>query len=287
MISNMNDGTAAAPYLRLDISDGNLELPASSSLPADLRSRYAAIRSAGFRGIQGGDPALCAEFQLRRTGSFRVNKPEEAEEQTRRSRDTGEECATLHVGWGMESDVEIYLLIDAILNASAKHNHPLYVETHRATVTQDLYRAVELTKRHPGIRFNGDFSHWYTGLEMVYGSLNEKQAFIAPVLERVRFLHGRIGNPGCIQVHIGDTMEEALSRSYVQHFMQLWIDSMRGFLRAAQPGDFLIFAPELLPSRIFYARTLPDGREESDRWRQAQLLAQIALRCFAEAHKPL
>ncbi len=52
------------------------------------------------------------------------------------------------------------------------------------------------------MRFNGDFSHWYAGQEMVYGGFEKKFAFIQPVIERVRFLHGRISSPGCIQVAV-------------------------------------------------------------------------------------
>lgn len=69
----------------------------------------------------------------------------------------------------MEDDDEAARLIDAVLNASVRYDVPLYVETHRATIFQDLWRAVQFVARFPELRFNGDFSHWYTGLEMVYG----------------------------------------------------------------------------------------------------------------------
>ena len=48
----------------------------------------------------------------------------------------------------------------------------------------------------------------------------------------------------------------------------------------------MLFVPELLSPRIYYARVLKGGsaaREESDRWRQSLVLRGIAEECFARA----
>ena len=136
----------------------------------------------------------------------------------------------------------------------------------------------------PELRFNGDFSHWYTGLEMPYGDFEEKLEFLRPVFERTRFLHGRIGDPGCIQVDVGD--DPAHEPTSVAHFRSMWTAAMRGFLASATDGDVLPFVPELLPAGIHYARTIPDDdappdadgrrpeREEGDRWTQALRLVR-------------
>jgi hypothetical protein len=62
---------------------------------------------------------------------------------------------------------------------------------------------------------------------------------------------------------------------------------MLGFLRNADPGDVLIFAPELLSSAHYYARKFPDASgqfaEESDRYAEALLYKELARACFAEA----
>jgi hypothetical protein len=187
----------------------------------------------------------------------------------------------------MESDAEIDRLVEAIVAASLKHRVPLYVETHRATITQDIWRTVELVKRHPDVRFNGDFSHWYTGLEMRYGDIDAKLAFLAPVFERVRFFHGRIGTGGHIQVDVGDGAD----RPWIDHFREMWTRSFLGFLRSAKPGDYVVFAPELLPATIFYAWGATNAKgelvEEGDRWQQSLVLKRIAEECFAEAHRRL
>jgi len=152
---------------------------------------------------------------------------------------------------------------------------------------------VALIERYPELRFNGDFSHWYTGLEMTYGDFEAKLSFMQPVFERTTFLHGRIGNPGCMQIPLtaretGEPLDDAATPS-VAHFRRFWTQAARGFLTHAGPGDVLVFAPELLPAMINYAQTVPandgsDGRvEESDRWIDALHMTAIAKECFAAA----
>jgi len=181
---------------------------------------------------------------------------------------------------GVGSDAKDAALIGAILDGSAKHSIPLYPETHRATIFQDPWRTVQFVARFPSLEFNGDFSHWYTGTEMVYGGFESKLAFIRPVLARVGFLHGRIGNPGCMQVSIGDGSADR--QPFVGHFRALWTESFLGFLRRKPMGDKFCFTPELLGPEFYYARTF-EGREESDRWEQSLTLVRIARECFQEA----
>ena len=245
----------------------------------------ATIKAAGYDGIQMLDPvdeaalARAHVLGLGVCGSARVNAPEEAAPMARRAADAGLECLTLHVGWGMESDEEGARLIESVLAAGAEHGIPLYVETHRATLFQDMQRTVGFVERFPELRFNGDFAHWYTGQEMVYGGFEAKLAFIQPVVQRVRFLHGRIGNPGCMQV----ALVEDDPAPYVAHFRRMWTQCFVAYLRDPAPQQsFIPFTAELLAPDIFYARTFR-GAEESDRWARSLLLTRIARECFAEA----
>lgn len=238
------------------------------------------VREAGYDGVQFAEPAhpteleRCRKLGLDFAASGRVNTPEEIGTLAGHWATEGFVCATLHVGWGLEDNAEGARLIESILQASVKRSIPLVVETHRATIFQDMWRTVEFVRQFPELRFNADFSHWYTGQEMVYGGFDKKFAFIQPVIERVRFLHGRIGNPGCIQVPV-DEQDQA---EYVTHFRRLWTACFRA------GAD--IFTPELLSAGIYYARLFHDEtgrlREESDRWEQSLVLKRIAERCFAE-----
>lgn len=249
---------------------------------------FAAVSDAGYEGVQlhveftSRQVAACRRVGLRMAGSGRVNSPSDARLIAEKASASGFDCVTLHAGWGMEDHSDALRLLEAVLEASSACGIPLFVETHRATVFQDIWRTVQFLSELPEIRVNGDFSHWYTGLEFVYGGFEAKMRFIEPVLERVRFLHGRIGDPGSMQIDIGHGSEEG--RPFVSHFRSLWTASMKYFLRSAVPGDFLCFVPELLSPRIYYARTFQraDGtlREESDRWSQSLVLCEIARSCF-------
>lgn len=288
MIKNTNDPSSAEPYLRFDLNYGNvIDLPDFSigRVNVSEQEKYRRIKAAGYTGVQDGDPVLCEQAGLRLTGQHRMNKVGDLDEKIKEWTSESYDCATIHVGWGMESDKEVDALIGDVVNISVKHDFPIYIETHRATITQDMWRTVQIVKRFPEIRFNGDFSHWYTGLEMVNGDFEEKLDFIQPVLDRIRFIHGRISNPGSIQVDIGDGKNQL----YVAHFRQFWTRSFVGFLKTAQSGDYLCFTPELLPPEYYYARLVraADGQwiEEGDRWQQALLLCEIAKECWAEAHQ--
>ena len=247
-----------------------------------------AIRDAGYDGIQLGwqiDHALKDEalsLGLGICGSGRVNTPAEAGPLAKEARDAGLECLTLHVGWGTEDDEEGAALIGAVLDASAQYSIPLYSETHRATIFQDPWRTMQFLARFPSIEFNGDFSHWYTGTEMVYGGFESKLEFFRPVLGRVGFMHGRIGNPGCMQVDVGDGSDG--QGPYIGHFRALWTESFLGFLRRRPLEDRFCFTPELLGPEYYYARTFA-GKEESDRWEQSLVLVRMARECFSEARR--
>ncbi len=243
------------------------------------------IRNAGYEGVQfaslvaARDLRECRAAGLEVAASGRIDRSDETNQQAERWAGDGFVCATLHVGWGDEDNDAVARLIESVLNASTVYKIPLYIETHRATIFQDMWRTVQFVNQFPAIQINGDFSHWYTGQEMVYGGFDRKLQFIRPVLERVRFIHGRIGNPGCIQVKIDPG--ERPEPEYVRHFRQLWTACFR--------FGATIFTPELLSSKIYYARSFPGPNstpvEESDRWEQSLVLTQIAQECFEKAHE--
>jgi hypothetical protein len=114
---------------------------------------------------------------------------------------------------------------------------------------------------------------------------------MAPVFERVRYMHGRIGTSGCIQVDIGDGRSDG--QPHVDQFRAMWTRACAGFIAnaaddAVPPPDLeLGFAPELLPNEFGYAIKVPntDGvpYELGDRWQQAILLTDIAQECFDRA----
>jgi len=291
----LNDGGGDAPKMKVYLNVDTLaDLSANSVWPgAEGAARYRKLFEDGFEGVQlTSDEAVPAYMPFAYCGLDRINHPHEADSVAAKHAARGDLCITVHAGWGMEDDEEAFRIVEAILTASQRYSLPIFIETHRATITQDIWRTVQLAKRFPEMRLNGDFSHYYCGQELVYGNWEEKLYFLEPVFSRVGFLHGRIASPGSMQVPIDSNLRarplEAYGIiNYLDHFKELWTRAMAGFLRGAQPGDVLVFAPELLASTHYYARKYPDAsgrlKEETDRYAQALLYRDLARACFAEA----
>jgi hypothetical protein len=295
------DGSGAAPRpsLRRDLNVGTTwMLPEWSNGPrGDEQAVLEAAAAAGYQGIQGANPRRCRELGLVPT-TFAIHpEPGGLADQARRWSELGFACCTVLLGTGLEDDAAADRLVEEVLAASEAARLPLYVETHRATVTQDIWRTLRLVDRFPELRLNADLSHWYTGHDLASRDMADVVDLLAPVLDRVRYLHGRIGTSSCIQVDIGEVGDGSDGAdgavAAVADFRGLWVRAMAGFLASAAgdpvpaPGLQLGFAPELLPAETGYARRFPDPdgapREEGDRWGQALVLTRIARECFDEA----
>jgi hypothetical protein len=290
----LNDGSDDPPKLRVYLNTDNLLDLSENSVWPGLEGDKALdrVRQDGFDGVQVGSfVELFNADILPFCGLNRINAPAEADAVFTLHTERGDSCISLHVGWGMESDAELDRLVESVLNASEKFRLPAFIETHRATITQDMWRTVELTKRFPEVRFNGDFSHWYCGQEMVYGDFEAKLDFLQPVFERVGFLHGRIASPGNMQVPVEGPAARPLHAvgepDYLADFKRMWQRAMAGFRNNAPEGSVLVFAPELLSYRYYYARMVRTGEgrlhEETDRYAQALICKEIAECCFREA----
>lgn len=276
--------------------------PASLLATGQTAARDARLAADGFEGVQiTNNDAVPAGSTLAHCGLDRINTPAEADAIFAQHAARRDRCITLHVGWGMEDDAEIDALLRAILDAAQRHRLPAFIETHRATITQDMWRTVQLTRRFPEVRFNIDLSHYYCGQEMVYGDWAQRLAFLQPIFDRTGFMHGRIAAPGWMQAPIDDLVTKPRGASgladYLTHFRELWTCAMRGFQRYAKPGEDLIFAPELLAGTYYYARKFPVAvqnpmtagqppftlTEETDRYEQALLYRDLARQCWQAA----
>ncbi|MFI5380802.1 MAG: sugar phosphate isomerase/epimerase family protein [Tepidisphaerales bacterium] len=284
---HVNDGSTRPPRLAIYGNEWAMgELP---QWPHDRAWSFEETAdrmvAAGFHGIQAGigNRMLVESRGLRFATSGRVNTPAEVGPHVKAAADAGADCTTLHAGWGMESDAAVDALLDAVNEASARHGLPAYIETHRATIAQDLLRIQQFIWRRPEVRFNGDFSHLYCAGEVCYPGFENVRDHFRPILERVCFFHGRISNGESMQIDVGDGRDNA----HVRNFQWLWETGMGHWLARARPGDILPFAPELGPPSSGYSITFTDsaGRvaEISDRWAQTLVLKRLAEECWAQA----
>jgi hypothetical protein len=286
-LPHLNDGSANPPRLVVYAHTwALLELP---RLPRprgwSFEEALEHVSDAGFQGVQG-EPERAAQILargLRFAAGGRANTVAEVDALIDRSADVAAECLTLHLGWGNENDDEVDALVAAVLNASARRGLPAYVETHRATVAQDLWRTNRLIERIPEIRFNGDYSHYYCANEVPYRGFAGFEEQLRSVLERTCFFHGRVSNGQSMQV----SLEDGEHAGHLEHFKALWRLAMAEWLRAARPGDLVPFVPELGPPSSGYAISYADQRgvrhELSDRWTEMLRLKRIAEELFSEA----
>ena len=286
MVANTNDGTALAPRLLRGISFVTYAaLPEWSAGPkGEPAAIDATLKAAGYEALQTPEPERAVAAGLIPTGMMRIfDDVAQMRDRVRGFRDAGCDCTTIHLGTGLESDDEMARLAEALLDISERESHPVYLETHRATMTQDIRRTLDLVERFPELRFNGDFAHWYIGHEFTYGDMEMKFAALGPIFERTRFLHLRISSNAFGQVTASDQAEAR----HTDYYKRMWTAAMKGFLASAGPGDYLAVHPELLPARAFYPKMVPDAdggwREESDRWTEALHLLDIADECFQAA----
>lgn len=243
------------------------------------------ISRAGFDGMQAplewAQPVRDAGLRFCTSG--RANTPAEIRELVAKASDCGADFATLHLGWGDESDAEMDALVAETLVAAAKYKVPLWPETHRATILQDVWRTLRLLERFPKLRLNLDLSHYYCSQEIVYRGFEANAAIWQPILKQAGCFHGRVSNAHAMQIPIADI-------GYVRHveqFQELWGQAMSYWLQQAGPNDTLAFIPELGPPSSGYALAIPafGGKrtELADRWSEMKLLAHIARALFKES----
>lgn len=242
------------------------------------------LAEAGYDGCQAGigQAAAVRARGLRFCTSARINTPGEADAAVAAAAAVNADCLTVHAGWGDEDDATADAIAAAICEAEARHGVPVYIETHRATMMQDIYRTCRLVDRHPALGVNADLSHFYCGQEMTYRGFERTIQYLTPVLARVGFIHARVSDGQCMQCDIADERHAV----HVSNFTAMWSQAMRSWRSRAVPGDLFPFVPELGPPSSGYSLLVRDAAGElvevCDRWAQSLQLKSIAERAFGE-----
>jgi len=269
------------------ITSGNLAaLPANCGLYTQDGIDYAAVKEAGYTGLQHYFPdegALQAGLEM--SGIAKVERPGEALATAQQHADWGFVVSSWHVGTGFETDAEMDALAGAVLEAAAATGLKILIETHRATITQDMRRTLDLIERFPDIRFTADYSHWYTGHEMRYGDWARKIDALSPVFERVRCVQGRIGHSCTAQLPLAQAKAHPHA---MKDYEEFWSRSLQMALPHMSADDHMIFMPELLPAQLEFAgqqhypnyaqlqvNSAGELGETTDRWAEAIELSSM------------
>lgn len=175
---------------------------------------------------------------------------------------------------GQEMPVRLADMIPVIegwLRLAEREAMPIQFETHRNCITNDLYTAVQLLDALPEMSLAADLSHYVVDREMPCPPTPALQALIDRVLARSESFQGRVAARGQIQI----ALEFPQNQKWVSLFRAWWRQGFASWLsRHVGSDEDLVFLCELGPPD--YAITDAHGRELSDRWAEARLLAQWA-----------
>ncbi len=262
------------------MSLGNLSglHPDSALYDKSLTTKLEALLEHQFVGVSG----VTSEMEVELFNSFglkygiTVPFPSriDGEKAVKEALEKSPESLTIHLGDGTNSTEELDDWLEWLLPKS--NDIPMYLEIHRSTATQDIYRTISLAKLYPEIRFVADFSHWYTGL-LLGQNFEKKVSFMDPVFERCDVIHGRVANDGCIQPPLNDVRINAF-----YHFKTLW----KSVLDKSSSETNIPFVIELLGHELGYDPGVRQASgimvDSTDRWKDALKLKDMVTEWFNE-----
>jgi hypothetical protein len=175
---------------------------------------------------------------------------------------------------GQEMPVKLADMVPVIegwLRLAERASMPIQFETHRNCITNDLFTTVQLLDEVPGMRLAADLSHFVVDREMPCPPPAALQTMITKVLEHSDSFQGRVAARGQIQI----ALDFPQNAKWVALFRDWWRQGFAAWrARHADQDAALVFLCELGPPD--YAITDAQGRELSDRWKEALLLARWA-----------
>ncbi|WP_419759720.1 sugar phosphate isomerase/epimerase family protein [Acidisoma sp.] len=154
----------------------------------------------------------------------------------------------------------------------------LQFETHRNSITNDMFATLQLLDAVPEMVISADLSHYVVGREFDCPPDARTEGHVARLLARSGSFQGRIASRQQIQVPFGFPQYA----KWLGVFLAWWEAGFRQWRRHGSCGSttgVLNFLCELGPHE--YAMTGPDGCELSDRWEEALILKAHARRLWS------
>lgn len=151
----------------------------------------------------------------------------------------------------------------------------LQFETHRNSITNDMFATLQLIDAVPEMMLCADLSHYVVGREFDFPPDARTQNHISRLLQRSGSFQGRIASRQQIQVPFGFPQYQ----KWLGLFLAWWEEGFRHWRQSGSHGP-LNFLCELGPHE--YAMTGPDGLELSDRWEEALILKDHVRRIWSK-----
>jgi hypothetical protein len=169
-------------------------------------------------------------------------------------------------------------VIEGWLRLAEQESMPIQFETHRNCITNDLFTTVQLLDAVPEMRLAADLSHYVVDREMPCPPPPALQKLMTKILDRSDSFQGRVAARGQIQVALSFPQ----NAKWVALFRDWWRQGFAAWLaRHAGEDSAMVFLCELGPPD--YAITDAQGRELSDRWAEATLMARWARELWNDA----
>lgn len=168
----------------------------------------------------------------------------------------------------MDRVADAVRLVETMERVREQAGLPIFYETHRGRLTQDLPFFLRMLDALPGLPLTGDLCHYVVAGEWDLPLDAGKQAAIDRVLRQARAFHGRVATAHQVQAPIGGHHQ-----LWLDLFLGWWKQGFDHWRAQAGAGDTLSFMVELGPPP--YAVVDVRGRELTDRWQEAQRLKDL------------
>nr|WP_314260207.1 sugar phosphate isomerase/epimerase [uncultured Devosia sp.] len=166
---------------------------------------------------------------------------------------------------------EALVILDRLTELTAQADFPVYVETHRGRLTNDLHFMLDILDARPDLKLLADLSHYVAAREIELPVAQEVDQQIASILQHAWAFHGRVAGAGQVQLPLSFPQH----KPYLDLFTAWWQRGFRSWRERAGENDTLTFVTELGP-QPYYAIAGADGRDLSDRWEEALMLKALA-----------